>query len=52
MAVFKQLFDMCGRGFYCLNQALLTLLPKRPDAQALGDYQPISLIHLVAKVFA
>jgi hypothetical protein len=30
----------------------LTLLPKRPDAHELGDYRPISLIHLVAKVFA
>jgi hypothetical protein len=28
------------------------LLPKRPDTHALGDYRPISLIHLFAKVFA
>jgi hypothetical protein len=28
------------------------LLPKQPDAQTLRDYRPISLIHLVAKVFA
>jgi hypothetical protein len=30
----------------------LTLLPKRPEAHELGDYRPISLIHLVTKVFA
>uniref|UniRef100_A0A452Y0V1 Reverse transcriptase domain-containing protein n=1 Tax=Aegilops tauschii subsp. strangulata TaxID=200361 RepID=A0A452Y0V1_AEGTS len=29
-----------------------TLLPKRADAHALGDFRPISLIHLVAKIFA
>lgn len=50
--VFQQLYDMRGRGFDRLNQALLTLLPKRADAATFGDYRPISLIHLVAKVFA
>uniref|UniRef100_A0A452YA15 Uncharacterized protein n=1 Tax=Aegilops tauschii subsp. strangulata TaxID=200361 RepID=A0A452YA15_AEGTS len=47
VAVFQQLYDMHGRGFHHLNQALLTLLPKRADASTLGDYRPISLIHLV-----
>jgi hypothetical protein len=41
-----------GRGFSKLNQALLTLLPKRADASQVVDYRPISLIHLVAKIFA
>uniref|UniRef100_A0A453BKK9 Reverse transcriptase domain-containing protein n=1 Tax=Aegilops tauschii subsp. strangulata TaxID=200361 RepID=A0A453BKK9_AEGTS len=50
--VFQQLYDMRGRGFARLNQALLALLPKRADAASFGDYRPISLIHLVAKVFA
>lgn len=35
-----------------LNQALITLLPKRAEATGLGDYRPISLIHIVAKVLA
>ena len=35
-----------------LDQALLMLIPKRVDAAGLGDYRPISLIHLVAKIFA
>lgn len=52
MDVFQQLFELRGRGFCKLNQALLTLLPKRADAQELRDYRPICLIHLVAKVFA
>ena len=50
--VFQQLYDMRGRGFARLNQALLSLLPKRADASCLRDYRPISLIHLVPKVFA
>uniref|UniRef100_A0A453LHZ6 Reverse transcriptase domain-containing protein n=1 Tax=Aegilops tauschii subsp. strangulata TaxID=200361 RepID=A0A453LHZ6_AEGTS len=28
------------------------LLPKKPDASALSDYRPISLIHIMAKLFA
>ena len=50
--VFQKLYALRGRGFSCLNQALLTLIPKRSDAAGLGDYRPISLIHLVAKIFA
>jgi hypothetical protein len=52
MTAFDKLFTMCGRGFQGLNQALLVLLPKRPDAAALGDYRPISLIHIFAKLVA
>jgi hypothetical protein len=55
MAVFRKLYDLRGRGFCKLNQALLTLLPKKPDAHmlgTLGDYRPISLIHLAAQVVA
>lgn len=35
-----------------LNEALITLLPKKQDASALSDYRPISLIHLLAKLIA
>jgi hypothetical protein len=45
------LVELRGRGFYKLNQALLTLLPKHADASQLGDYRSIGLIHLVAKIF-
>lgn len=50
MAAFNKFFTLCGRGFQGLNQALVVLVPKRPDAAALGDYRPISLIHLFAKL--
>lgn len=39
-------------GFQELNEALIMLLPKWADAATLFDYWPISLIHLVAKLFA
>jgi retron-type reverse transcriptase len=32
--------------------ALLTLLPKHSEAQKLGDFRPISLVHLIGKVVA
>uniref|UniRef100_A0A8I6X1C4 Reverse transcriptase domain-containing protein n=1 Tax=Hordeum vulgare subsp. vulgare TaxID=112509 RepID=A0A8I6X1C4_HORVV len=50
--VFEQLFLLRGREFGKLNQALLTLLPKRADAHKLGDYRPICLFHIMAKLFA
>lgn len=51
-AVFDKLFLTNGRGFHKLNEALLTLIPKKQDAATLFDYRPISLIHLLAKLFA
>ncbi|XP_073353795.1 uncharacterized protein [Aegilops tauschii subsp. strangulata] len=50
--VFNKFHTANGRGFQKLNEALLTLLPKRADPAALSDYRPISLIHLIAKLFA
>ncbi|XP_073363345.1 uncharacterized protein [Aegilops tauschii subsp. strangulata] len=49
---FNKFYTANGRGFQKLNQALLTLLPERADAAVLSDYRPISLIHLIAKLFA
>lgn len=34
---FQQLYALRGCGFCCLNQTLLTLLPKRADATGLSD---------------
>jgi hypothetical protein len=41
-----------GRGFARLNRALITLIPKRPDALEIGDFRPISLVHSFAKLFS
>jgi len=45
-----------SRAFNRLNNALIVLLPKMPDAAVPGDYRPISMIHsfvkLVSKLLA
>lgn len=40
-----------GRGFSKLNRAHIVLIPKRPDAEEVWDYRPISLMHSAAKLF-
>jgi hypothetical protein len=50
--MFRQLYQLRGRGFAKLNQAFLTLLPKHAEAASLREFRPISLIHLMAKLFA
>jgi hypothetical protein len=42
MAIFLKLFVGDGRGFGKLNRALIMLIPKKSNAQELGDYRPIS----------
>lgn len=41
-----------GRGFGRLNQAIISLIPKKPDACRIGDFRPISLLHSIAKIIA
>ncbi|KAK1601250.1 hypothetical protein QYE76_017578 [Lolium multiflorum] len=41
-----------GRGFARHNRALITLIPKKPDALEIKDYRPISLVHSFAKLFS
>lgn len=40
------------RGMTGLNNALITLLPKKTEAKTAGDYRPVCLIHSFAKVIA
>jgi hypothetical protein len=49
MAAFNSLSCLDSRGFGAVNSALITLLPKRPGAQEVKDFRPISLIHGIAK---
>jgi hypothetical protein len=51
MAAVLKLFVGDGRNFGRPNRALITLIPKKPDAQEIGDYRPISLVHSFAKLF-
>jgi hypothetical protein len=38
------------QGFECLNNALITLLPKKTGAVELADFRPISLVHSFARL--
>jgi flagellar motor switch protein FliM len=51
MAALLKLFVVHGRSFNRLNRALISLIPKKPDAELVGDYRPISLVHRFAKLF-
>jgi mannosylglycoprotein endo-beta-mannosidase len=43
-----------GGGAYMnlINSANIVLIPKCPDAEAVADYRPISLIHNISKIFS
>jgi hypothetical protein len=51
-AAINTLFDMNSQGFDLLNSANIVLLPKRQDARRVTDYRPISLIHIITKLFS
>jgi hypothetical protein len=40
------------RNLHNVNEALMTLLPKNPDAAEIKDYNPISLIHSIGKLIS
>lgn len=52
MAMVMKLYVKDGRGFGKLNQAHIVLIPKKADAEVLGDFRPINLTHSAAKLFA
>jgi hypothetical protein len=45
MRAINAFYEIDRRQFHCLNGALLTMIPKKPNAAAPQDYRPISLIH-------
>jgi mannosylglycoprotein endo-beta-mannosidase len=49
MAAFNSLSRLDSRGFGAVNSTLITLLPKKPGAEEVRDFRPISLIHGIAK---
>jgi hypothetical protein len=52
MKVFDALWHMDTRSVHGVNQALLILLPKSPDAASMKDNRPISLIHIMGKLLS
>lgn len=49
---FDVLPSMDCQSLHLLNDAFLTMFPKKPDPLSLGDYRPISLIHSFGKIFS
>jgi hypothetical protein len=49
---FEAFWHHDSRSFHSINEALLTLLSKKEDAKTLRDYRPISLIHVMGKLFS
>jgi exonuclease III len=52
MAAINQLSSGDTRNFSLLNQAYITLLPKKEGAVDIAEFRPISLIHGFAKIVA
>ena len=50
IAAIHKLFLNNGRGFGRLNQALITLLPKKSDSCQVKDFRPISLVDSAPKL--
>jgi hypothetical protein len=49
---FKAFSSMDTISFHLINDALVILLPKTHDAISIKDFQPISLIHCLGKLFS
>ena len=52
MAAMMKFYVGDGRGLTKLNKEHIVLIPRRSDAEEVGDFRPISLIHSVPKLFA
>lgn len=52
MRAFSYFYETNRGQFNKLNGALITLIPKKPDALSPADYRPISLIHSFGKLVA
>ncbi|KAM0859252.1 hypothetical protein ACQ4PT_047323 [Festuca glaucescens] len=50
MAALREVWLGRDKGFEALNEALITLLPKKDGAVELKDFRPISLVHSFARL--
>lgn len=50
VAAFNAFWALDGRSFHLVNEALMILLRKKTDADAINDYRPISLMHSIGKL--
>jgi hypothetical protein len=51
MAALQQFYRMNQQDLHFLNQALVVLIPKKPDAERISYFRPISLIHSFCKTY-
>jgi hypothetical protein len=52
MTVFDAFWYVDAMNFQEVNGTLMVLLPKTQDASAIKDYRPISLMHVIGKLFS
>jgi hypothetical protein len=50
MCAFNALWQLDTRDLHSVNEDLMVLLPKAPEAKAIKDYHPISLIQVMGKL--
>jgi hypothetical protein len=50
--VILQISQLRGGTLNLLNMANIVLLPKKEQAERVGEFRPISLVHSVAKIFS
>jgi hypothetical protein len=50
MVALQQFYDMNQQDFHYLNQALVVLISKKPNAEKISDFRPMSLIHSFARL--
>ena len=50
MAALHRIWGRNCRNLWLLNSTYITLLPKKPDADLVKDFRPISLVHSFAKL--
>jgi hypothetical protein len=51
MKAFDTLWRLNMCNLHSVNEALMILLPKTPGTAKVKDYRPISLIHVIGKLF-
>jgi hypothetical protein len=52
MMTLDAFWHMDIRNFHTINEAIMVLLPKYQNAECIKDYRPISLIHVLMKLFS
>jgi hypothetical protein len=52
MVAFDAFWHLDTCNFHAINEALMVLLPKSAEAVVIKDFRPISLIHVLGKLFS